>query len=134
MSFDIHLECFRNGEPEERPLAFFVQAFASFIKKTNHNAWNMSGSHAEIYFDSEDNDENSMTSGFMVAGPPGEHPFWDALIGIMKQTPSLLYWPSTIAAVADKAWIPHLPPRMINDIDIRVVSTPQEIWACIKEG
>jgi hypothetical protein len=39
-----------------------------------------------------------------------------------------------IAVVADKAWIPHLPPKSIEDLKVRVVSTPEEIWACIKEG
>jgi hypothetical protein len=91
MSFDIHLQCFRDGEPEEKPLAFFAQAFAAITDQSDPGFWTMPDSHAEIYIGEKDTDENSMTSGFMVARPPGKHPFWDVLLDIMKQTPSLLF-------------------------------------------
>ena len=67
-------------------------------------------------------------SWFSVARPPGpDHPFWPALIDVLKQTTCVLFWPGKGCVVADKSAIPHISadfdetmgtPTVTTDVDV----------------
>jgi hypothetical protein len=106
MSFDIFLVCLQNGEVSTFPLTLVETAFAPFIESRGDESWALTESNADVWIDTEPE-----ISGFMVSRPPGEnHPFWQAVFDLMRQTPTVLHWQGGGAVVADESVVAHMPP------------------------
>jgi hypothetical protein len=120
MSFDIFLVCVDHGSVATIPRSIIKDAFAPFIESRSATSWKLANSLADVWI-GEDEEE---TDGCMVSRPPGEeHPFWAALLDIMRKTQTVLFWPSVgpepHAVVADAAVIAQMPPDMIKKLGPR---------------
>lgn len=137
MSFDLFLSCFRNAEATTIPRQILDSAFGRFADRSDPGCWVLSfpdGDSAELFLD-EDNEIDN----FMVTDPPGSPEFWEGLYAILRQTPSVLYWPGEeegdCAVVADASVIAELPADMIETIGTpAVITNPQEIIERINAG
>jgi hypothetical protein len=133
MSFDIFLACVQNGEISTFPRILVETAFAPFIESRDESSWKLAGCLADVWIDAQ-----AEINGFGVSRPPGdEHPFWQALFDLMRQTPTVLYWPAAddAAVVADESVIAHMPPDMIESVGRpTVVGTALEIGECIRDS
>jgi len=133
MSFDIFLGCMKNGESATFPRALVETAFAPFIESRSDRSWKLTDSLADVWIQA-----GPEIYGFTVSRPPGdEHPFWQALFDLMRQTQSVLYWPSDgpASVVTDEAVIAHMPAEMIEIVGpVIVVETPLEIGECIRNS
>ncbi len=112
MSFDIFLDC-RNGGTDKFSRAIVEEAFGPFIDEREDTHWSLARSNAEVWLTTD-----AELTGFMVSRPPGEgHPFWAALLAVMRKTLSVLYWPSAgpkpHCVVADEGVIANMPAEMI---------------------
>ncbi len=125
MSFDIFLVCLDHGNVATFPRSIIEEAFAPFIESRQPTSWKLADCLADVWI-GEDEVE---TSGFMVSRPPGgeNHPFWAALLDIMRKTQTVLHWPSDgpkpHAVVANEAVIAHMPPDMIKILGTPAVVT-----------
>lgn len=133
MSFDIFVGCFQNGEPAHFPRAVLDKAFGSFAERTDRAFWRLSypdRGKGDLYMGDADE-----IDGFMVNRPPASDLFWEALLDILRQTSSVLYWAGDGAAVADPSVIAHLPESMIESLGVpTVVGTTSEILDLIKRA
>jgi len=124
MSFDIFLACYRDGENATFPHEIVRRAFAPYIleihgglkvdpeAEVDSQRWALrfkDGGRCDVYINAE-----GPIGGFMVNRPPGSPAFWDALIDIMKQTDTVLFWPDGGAVVAKESVVAHMPPDMIE--------------------
>jgi len=67
-------------------------------------------------------------SGLSVNRPPGpDHPFWPALIEVLKQTTCVLYWASKGCVVADKSVIPHIAADFDESMGTPTVTTDLDV-------
>lgn len=136
MSFDIFLVCVDQGEVASFPRSIIEERFAPFIKNRTRDSWELIDSLADVWIG-----EDVQTSGFMVSRPPGDekHPFWAALLDIMRKTQTVLFWPSVgpepHAVVADATVIAHMPPDMIEKLGTpALVATPAEFLERINDS
>jgi hypothetical protein len=136
MSFDIFLVCVDHGSVATIPRSIIKDAFAPFIESRSATNWKLANSLADVWI-GEDEEE---TDGFMVSRPPGEeHPFWAALLDIMRKTQTVLFWPSVgpepHAVVADAAVIAQMPPDMIKKLGTpALVTSPAEFLERINDS
>lgn len=136
MSFDIWLVCLNKGDVAKFPRAMLEEAFAPFVETKEPKRLTLADSLAEVWLDDAPDIE-----GFTVTRPPADthHPFWSALLDIMRRTQTVLHWPTggpkPHAVVADKSVIAHMPPDMIKVVGTpRVVRKPDEFWKRIAES
>lgn len=136
MSFDIFLVCVDQGEVASFPRSIIEERFAPFIKNRTRDSWELIDSLADVWIG-----EDVQTSGFMVSRPPGDekHPFWAALLDIMRKTQTVLFWPSVgpepHAVVADATVIAHMPPDMIEKLGTpALVTSPAEFLERINDS
>jgi len=119
MSFDIFITRYQGGEAHSFPRIILENAFGGFTDRSDPTSWRMSDSYAVIYVDDADE-----VDGFGVNRPPyNEHPFWPALVDVLRQTGSALYWGIGRFVVADQAVIADLPPDMIKTLGPPMVTT-----------
>ena len=145
MSFDIFLSDVGGGGGTGFPREIVARAFGPFIDKVDtlpkiqvlpdvepadEERWVLrfaDGGGCDVYIDVE-----NPTGGFMVSRPAASPAFWEALIEIMKQTDSVLYWPNGGAVVAKESTIAQMPPSMIEVLGTPKVTTDvKEIHAFI---
>ncbi len=136
MSFDIWVVCLDNGNVAKFPRALVEKACAPFIESRGNGRWKLSDCLADVWIDDE-----LEIGGFSVSRPPGDkkHPFWQALLGIMRNTQTVLHWPTggpkPHAVVANQAVIAHMPPDMVRILGTpNVVTKPEEFWQRIAES
>jgi len=131
MSFDIFITCFQDGEAHPFPRKILEDAFGGFTDRSDPTSWLVSDSNAVIQVDDADEME-----GFGVNRPPdGKHPFWPALVAVLRQTGSALYWPGGGPVVTDQAVVAQLPPEMIEGMGPPIVTTSvSEILRLIEES
>jgi hypothetical protein len=133
MSFDIFLTCFQNGEPANFPRAVVEKAFGVNVVKRKPELMELrypDGGRGFLYIDDEAEIDN-----FSVNRPPSSPAFWEAILGILRQTTSVLYWAGNGCVVADASVIPHIPTYLIEGVgEPTVVSTIEEILACIERA
>lgn len=123
MSFDIVVQCFRNGELAKYPRAVVERAFAPFIKARRAHSWELEiggKGGPRIYIRNEPE-----IHGFMV-DRPGHDAFWKALMRVLRETGSVLYWPGGGAVVTSKTILAHLPPDLVEGVGRPLVTTDIE--------
>jgi hypothetical protein len=136
MSFDIWLVCLDRGKVASFPRKLVEDACAPFIESRSEDSWNLSDSLADVWIGTD-----AEIEGFGVSRPPGDekHPFWQALLDIMRQTQTVLHWPTggplPHAVVADESVIAHMPADMLRIVGRpNVVQRPEEFWQRIAES
>lgn len=131
MSFDIFVEAFENGKPRFYPRDVLAKAFGSFCDMSDPKWWNVADSFAGIQLD-----DAPQVDGFGVNRPPGsDHPFWPALLNVLRETSSVLYWPGGGPVITDKSVEASLPRGMIKALGPpKVVTSVEEIGQLIEES
>lgn len=135
MSFDIFLNCFDNGQPSTFSRKIVEDAFASFVTTREPDRWVLSDSLADVWID-----DDPEIGGLGVSRPPGDenHPFWRGLLEVMRQTPTVLFWPASgkpAALVAQASVITHMPPDMIEALGTPpVIDDPSRFWEYIHDS
>lgn len=136
MSFDIFLVCLNKGNVSTFPRAIVEKAFAPFIEDRSDGSWKLVDSLADVWID-----DDAEIGGFGVSRPPGDdnHPFWHALLDVMRQTQTVLHWPSVgpkpYCVVADESVIAHMPPDMLKILGTpKIVKHPGEFWEFINDS
>ncbi len=125
MSWSIYVSCFLDGQVGRFRRQILERAFEGFTDRSFPDAWKIDDEYdhgGTVYI--EDGPE---IRGFSVNRPPGpDHPFWPAIINVLKQTNCVLYWPGKGCVVADKSVIAHISadfdetmgtPTVTTDID-----------------
>ena len=118
MSFDLFMTCFRNGEVGFFPRAAAVSAFAPIATEREPGIWRFVSNRGTLYL--EDQPE---IAGLTVNRPPGGDEFWTAVVEVLRQTPSVLYWGPGGAVVADASVVAHLPASFIESVGMPAVTT-----------
>ncbi len=117
MSFDVWLTCFQNGEPATFPRALLERAFAAIADRNDPERWILEGGSTLSL------DEGTEISGFAVNRPPEYDEFWEAIMEVLRQTPSVFYWPGGGCVVADPAVAKHMPDSFIDGLGTPTVTT-----------
>lgn len=132
MSFDLHLQNFRQGEITPFPRAVLESAFKGYLKQVDPEFFTLNfpdGGSCELYTEGD-----PAISSFMIAGPVGSPELWKGLLEILRNTGAVLLWPDGGAVVADESAIQHLPESVIEVVGVpTVVHQPEEIPRLISE-
>lgn|SRR5690348_4470882 len=133
MSFDLHLQNFRQGEIAAFPRTVLESAFKGYLKQVDPEFFVLNfpdGGSSELFTES-----GPAISSFMIARPAGSPELWRGLLGILKATGAVLFWPEGGAVVADESAIQNLPESVIEVVGTpTVVREPEEIPRLISEG
>jgi hypothetical protein len=115
MSFDIFLQCFRNGKSATFERAIFDESFPAYFVDRERYPGLMrieysDGGGADIYVDDGDH------VGGMMFNHCGGDAFFDALYELARQTGSVIFWPGVgrTSVIADPTMIRHLPADLIE--------------------
>jgi hypothetical protein len=125
MSFDIFLVCLNQGGVATFPRSIVENAFGPFIESRTATNWKLVDSLADVWI----GEDEAETDGFMVSRPPGneDHPFWAALLDVMRETQTVLHWPTDgpkpHAVVANQSVIAHMPADMIKAVGTPAIVT-----------
>ena len=137
MSWDMWMTCFKEGEVATFSCEIAEAAFKPYIMERQGNDWVLnfpddgSGQVSVGYDEANRNLVNSL--GF---NRPSSSPyFWNALIDILRQTDTVLYWAGEGAVVARESTIANLPESFIEAIGTPTVTTDiQEIHRMIEKA
>jgi hypothetical protein len=122
MSFDVDVTCFQNGEPANFPRTLLERVFGSIADRSNPEQWVLKGG-STLYVG-----EGDQICGFSVNRPPEYDEFWIAIMEILRQTPSVFYWPGGGCVVANPEVAKHMPEDFIKALGApEVVTDPSEI-------
>ncbi len=129
MSFDVFVQAFHQGDNALFPIAVVEHAFAGFIAAREDVRGNIvlriaypvdttapewvpgSVDFSEIYM-GRDSGDALMTSGFMVSGPASHPAFHEALLVVLRATPTALFW-EKVLIVGSEATLAHVPASMV---------------------
>jgi len=130
MSFDVFTGAFEKFEFYYYDRSIVEIIFSPYIKSIDRFGWSLSiGGFVYI-------DEDEKIDNFCVNCPPRNPIFWDLILKVLQQTPSVIYWPSvdgTAACVANPAVIRAMPPDMVETLGYPlVVSRGEGILAAIE--
>ena len=125
MSFDISVSSFHNGENHPFPRQILEDAFAPYVVDRERSVTEPEGPYVVMSLLCPDEppgvppftlgtDDLPEVTGFAVNRPPGTPLFWLAILKVLRQTPSVLYWPGMGCCVADAAVIEQLPKEWIR--------------------
>ena len=131
MSFDIFIFAFDDGEPRRFLRIVLEKAFGSFSDMSDPTWWSVSDSFAVIQLDAAAEIDN-----FGVNRPPHfGHPFWPALLDVLRETSSVLFWPGGGPVATDQSVAARLPEGMIEEAGgLIVVSSVAEIARAIESS
>jgi hypothetical protein len=127
MSFDIFLLACKDGEVGALDVDLVARAFGPLAKPLEDGSWAMlfdDGEHYGSYLDFSEETESVIT-GFGIGDPPFSNAFLEALMDILRQTPSILYWPSdgVWACAASADVFDQAPADMFNSRDELAVAS-----------
>jgi hypothetical protein len=54
---------------------------------------------------------------------PGHDAFWKALLRVLRETGSILFWPGGGAVVTNESILVHLPPDLVEGVGRPLVTT-----------
>ena len=132
MSFDIWLDCFRNGDKDLFPTSIVKEAFAASHIGDDGNYWALQfpdGGSCRVRITDE-----PMTAGFAINRPSGNG-LYDAIYEIMRKTQTVLSWSFGGAAAANPSVIQHMPPEMIKSVGMpRIVHSGDDIIKAIESS
>ena len=119
MSWDIWISCFRNGDVGNFAREIFDRAFKDITCRNRYGSLSLVDCNGTIYVD-----DKPELGGLSTNRPPApDHPFWPALIDVLKQTTCVLYWPGKGCVVADKSVIPHISADFDKAVGTPTVTT-----------
>ena len=126
MSFDVGLTCFQNGEPATFPRSLLERVFSSITDRSNPDEWILDGG-STLYMGG-----GHEITGFAVNRPPEYEEFWQAIMEILRETPSVFYWPGGGCVVANADVAKHMSAEFIEGLgEPKVVTDPMEILEMI---
>lgn len=133
MSFDLYIQCFRNGETASFPRQWLYEAFGAYAsERIELNVMVLSypdGGGGDLYPDKGDD-----VHSFSINRPRGELMF-DDLFALMRRAGLALYWPSLEPSltVTDACVIAGLPKDMVELVGpATIASSGADIIAAIK--
>jgi len=131
MSFDIFVTAFQDGKPRAFPRAMLEKAFGPLADMSDPTWWKLKDSFAGIQVDDE-----AEISDFSVNRPPGDdHPFWPALLRVLDETSSVLYWPGGGPVAVNETAAASVPPVMVKKLGaVQTVKTVAELMRLIGES
>ena len=131
MSFDIFINAFENGETRMFPRSVLEKAFGSFSDMSDPTWWKVSDSFAVIQL----RDAPEMYA-FGCNRPPGnDHPFWPALLNVLREISGVLHWPGGGPVVTDQSVSASIPKDMIEALGpAKVVNSIEEVFRFIRES
>ena len=116
MSFEIFLQCYRNGEPATFKRTILEEAFGLRDTSRNRRPWFFKvdypdGGGADVYPDDGDDQQGIMFSRC------GGDTFFDALYRLAEVTKSVIFWPyqSPAVAVTNETTVAHLPSCFLDE-------------------
>ena len=149
MSFDIFLQCMRNGNVATFNRSIFEELFGAYVVARRPGFMRVDFNHipetpspveesdnvcrivdltkidgGEIYVDDSDEIDGGMFNHC------GGDRFWQALYELARRTGSVIYWPAEgpASAVADEAIIGHMPADMIKVVGpVQIVGSGSEL-------
>ena len=135
MSFDIFVQCFRNGEVATFERAILEEIFGPHVVDRRLNFMRAEfpdrGGGADVY----SGDEDDLRSVMFTHG--GGHALFDAIHRLVDGIAGVVYWPDIgpCSAVTDSATLPHLPADFLEACGPPVVAkSGAEIIAAIERG
>ncbi|HUZ67776.1 MAG TPA: hypothetical protein VMU56_08960 [Beijerinckiaceae bacterium] len=85
MSFDIYVSAFRGREVFEYDAAVVEDIFRPLIARQEKRLWTLrTGGFVDIA-------DTPQIEGFSVNRPSSDRVFWDAVLEVLRRTPSVLY-------------------------------------------
>ena len=113
MSFDVFLQCCRDGEPAKFPRAIFEEIFGPYIASRSAHFVRVEypdRACADIYLGDEESIDGMMFNHF------GGDAFFDGLYSITDRVEGVVLWPDAApnCAVTDVATLIHLPEDLIR--------------------
>jgi hypothetical protein len=112
VSFDVHLICLRNGEPDMFPAQIVRDAFEPFIESRDEDLWVLAfpdGGGGEMLGE----DGTKETNGVSIDHANGAD-IYDALYEVLRQTNSVLTWSFGGCVVANASVIADIPEELIG--------------------
>ncbi|HLH11520.1 MAG TPA: hypothetical protein VKV77_06540 [Methylovirgula sp.] len=126
MSFDIFLTAFDKGKKGVFDRQIAESAFKDLIDGQDDSGWYLklpNGEPCSSYLQIEEGPE---IEGFCVERPPLVPAFLDALFEVMRQTRTILWWPSIdkpAACYANPAVLDELAPDEADDFEMEFVES-----------
>jgi hypothetical protein len=138
LSFDIFVQCFRNGEPAGLPWHALILLFPVQAAESTPDFWHVRYDNlnsCDIHVSTLPKNEAFIES-LCVHRPCSHERLWQALFTLLKMGNCVLYFPgNSPPLVADEAAVAHLPPGMIESLGRPVcVHSAQEIRSAIENG
>jgi hypothetical protein len=129
MSFDIFLTSFQGGEVQPLPRVTVLRALSPIASRGEAGYWRFADSMATVFIPDE-----GPIPGLTITRPPDYPEFWQAIVDILRQTSSVLYW-GRGAVIADRALIPHLPTSFVEKLGAPTVTSDiKEILDLIRDS
>ncbi|MGB7539993.1 MAG: hypothetical protein WBM17_15740 [Anaerolineales bacterium] len=138
MSFDIFVQCFRNGEPAGLPWQALLLLFPVQAAESTPEFWRIrydDRNSCDIHLSTLPKNEAFIES-LCVHRPCGDKRLWRALFTILRMGNVVLYFPgNSPPLVADAAATAHLPPGMIESLGRPVcIHSAREIRSVVENG
>ena len=119
MSFEVYVQCFKNGEPAGGPRDLVRAVFGEFLTETETSYWTLrydATNSCDIAVDALHDDE-SLVHHLCVHRPCGDMRLWDALAAILKLGTVVLYFPGDgPPLVAASSVAEHLPADLLEPL------------------
>jgi hypothetical protein len=131
MSFEIFVQCFKDGQSDVVSCQQVRDAFSPFLTECDLFDWHLSYSKEDccdvsLTFDDKD---KTLLRGFIVFRPCADERFWDAIASILKLGNLVLFMPADCPPfIGDSTVARHLPPDMLEGMgQPKCVTTGKEI-------
>jgi hypothetical protein len=131
MSFDVFVRCY--GETEQRGLSreSIRALFPVDEKESDQERWVVRydpQNWSDIYADPD----NEKLTHFMIARPPGELRFWQALSTILQMGQVVIFWPGS-PLIVGRSSVDSVPKEMIEALgQPTVVDKAEEFFELLK--
>lgn len=131
MSFEVFVQCFRNGSRAGIPRDQVRSAFGKFLTEAEPLYWTVrydDENYCQVAVDIHDGDKN-LVHHLCIESPCGDKRLWDALVTILKLGTVVLYFPGDAPPlVAENSVVAHLPPDMVEALGTPIcIQTGDEI-------
>jgi hypothetical protein len=120
MSFDVFVQCYGDGEPPGLPIEQVRALFPIDERDSDLNFW-LVRYEEKIVSNVFVKASGDRLTSMMIAGPPGNLRFWEALLMILRMDQVVIFWPGgrPMVALGNSAIVPR---EMVS-----VLGTPKEI-------
>jgi hypothetical protein len=131
MSFDLYLLALTDKETDRFDRSVAERAFAPLVRDVTGWEWDIRMPDGELTLAWFTIDLTPTITGFSVNRPPFMPTFWDAVFEVLRQTRTIVAWPTAGRpqyCVANREFADDLPPGFIESPDeIAFVSCGAEI-------